>query len=459
MPPAKMMTPSSSPPPPPLRDGFVGVHIGAGQHSEARTATYLAICASACQRAVQVLLDGGTALEAATEATMVLEDAGETNAGYGSNLSESGTVEMDAGIMDGTSLLFGAVGAVPGIKNPIMVAKLMVEEQQKGLLPLGRVPPGFLVGEGAREWAIRHGVPSVEQESLISEKSNKLFRHYKKKLDSYMKNHNLLQNGGATTNNTRKRSNINHTAVSNGVSSIKNGRHGDAEIIEEDDRVTDTVGVVVMDRCGRVASTVSSGGIALKQPGRVGQASCFGCGCWAQSKMGPQKGFSVGISTTGCGEHLVRTFLARECALSLGSDVERSPLEVVKDIMRYKFAESPFLEAVPEKLGGAICMQYDDRCGRGDFLWTHTTASMGIAYMTTSDAKATTVMSRLPPKTGAAAANSARGETTILVEGVPFETFTLRRPDSVSSSSEDNSSSASSSAASTVPMVVESQKA
>ena len=49
-----------------------------------------------------------------------------------------------------------------------------------------------------------------------------------------------------------------------------------------------------------------------------------------------------------------------------------------------------------------------NRCGRGDFLWTHTTASMGIAYMTTSDAKATTVMSRLPPKTGAAAANSAR---------------------------------------------------
>ena len=53
--------------------------------------------------------------------------------------SESGSVEMDAGIMDGSSLLFGAVGAVPGIKNPILVAKLMVEEQQKGLLPLGKV--------------------------------------------------------------------------------------------------------------------------------------------------------------------------------------------------------------------------------------------------------------------------------------------------------------------------------
>ena len=68
---------------------------------------------------------------------------------------------MDAGIMDGGTLLFGAVGAITGIKNPILVAKKLVEEQQKGLLPLGRVPPGFLVGQGARDWAIRHGGETV----------------------------------------------------------------------------------------------------------------------------------------------------------------------------------------------------------------------------------------------------------------------------------------------------------
>ena len=90
-----------------------------------------------------------------------------------------------------------------------------------------------------------------------------------------------------------------------------------------DDSVTDTVGVVVMDSSGNVASTVSSGGIALKQPGRVGQASCFGCGCWAQRSKADQKGYSVGISTTGCGEHLVRTFLARECALELNKSSVR----------------------------------------------------------------------------------------------------------------------------------------
>ena len=66
--------------------GLVGVHIGAGQHSEARTSTYLAICSNACSKAVQVLREGGSAADAAEMATKVLEDEGETNAGHGSNL-------------------------------------------------------------------------------------------------------------------------------------------------------------------------------------------------------------------------------------------------------------------------------------------------------------------------------------------------------------------------------------
>ena len=69
-----------------------------------------------------------------------------------------------------------------------------------------------------------------------------------------------------------------------------------------DDGVTDTVGVVVMDSTGNVASTVSSGGIALKQPGRVGQASCFGCGCWAQKPSRPGAIASTAVSTTGTEE-------------------------------------------------------------------------------------------------------------------------------------------------------------
>lgn len=381
-----------------MREGFVGVHIGAGQHSEARTKLYLSICSAACQVGINVLRTGGSALDAACAATMVLEDAGETNAGYGSNLTESGTVEMDAGIMDGSSLLFGAVGAMPGIKNPILVAKMLVDEQQKGLLPLGRVPPGFLVGDGAREWAVRHGVPSVSTESLISEKASKLYRHYKKKLDA-------LKHTVQTHITKRRRVD----SASNGETS--SGAHKRHKLHSLDDAVTDTVGVVVMDRSGNVASTVSSGGIALKQPGRVGQASVFGCGCWAQNCTNPY-GFSIGISTTGCGEHLVRTFLARECAASLSTAAV--PIHGLQNVMKEKFAESEFLSAVPEKLGGAICMHYDPESSRGEFLWTHTTASMGIAFQTTADDEATTKMSRLPT-------NTTQG-TSILVEAVPFTT-------------------------------------
>ena len=366
---------------------------------------------------------------------------------------------MDAGIMDGSSLLFGAVGAVPGIKNPILVAKLMVDEQRKGLLPLGRVPPGFLVGEGAREWAVRHGVPTVTQDKLVSDKSRKLFRHYKKKLDTYMLKTtsaatgvNANGNGNNKEHSAQKRlrrsddDDDDSNESANGGDVVANGGTKHHRLVE-DDRVTDTVGVVVMDRQGRVASTVSSGGIALKQPGRVGQASCFGCGCWAQSNMGQRGGLSVAISTTGCGEHLVRTFLARECATSLGSDGDRPPIVVLRNVMKEKFAESPFLQGIPEKLGGAICMLFDEKGGRGEFLWTHTTASMGVAYMTTADAKATTVMSRLPPRPQQ---QRQQGETTILVEGVPFRMVSVDAPATTTTAgaASQSSSSASSSAAS-----------
>jgi len=387
-----------------MTEGFVGVHIGAGQHSEARTSLYLSICAKACQVAIDILKEGGSAIEAATKATMVLEDAGETNAGYGSNLTELGTVEMDAGLMDGDSLLFGAVGAVPGIKNPIQVAKLLVLEQGKGLLPLGRVPPGFLVGDGARQWAKRKGVPVVTEKSLISDKAAKLYKHYKKKLDSF-RQQNLHH---SSHQQKRPLSDPHHEVVQNSKRPHKASSHS------LDDHVTDTVGVVVLDKSGRAASTVSSGGIALKQPGRVGQAAVFGCGCWAQRGSKQKSSFTVGISTTGCGEHLVRTFLAKECAQHLRTS--RKPLNSLQEVMKEKFAESDFLAGVPEKLGGAICMHYDEDHGRGQFLWTHTTASMGIAYQTTADVSATTHMSRINnvPKVG--------GGTCILVESVDFAT-------------------------------------
>lgn len=80
----------------------------------------------------------------------------------------------------------------------------------------------------------------------------------------------------------------------------------------------DTVGAVVMDRNGVFASAVSSGGILLKHPGRVGHASMFGCGCWVEQDVhlsdSKDEAHSVGICTTGCGEYIIKTLFAKECA-------------------------------------------------------------------------------------------------------------------------------------------------
>lgn len=91
-------------------------------------------------KGVDILAKGGNAFDAVVEATVVLEDSLLTNAGFGSNLTWDGTVECDASVMDGARLTFGACGAVPGVKNPILLAKHICDQQQVPLA-LGRVPP------------------------------------------------------------------------------------------------------------------------------------------------------------------------------------------------------------------------------------------------------------------------------------------------------------------------------
>lgn len=88
-----------------------------------------------------MLRSGGNAIEAVTAATIVLEDSPLTNAGFGSNLTWDGSVECDSCIMDGQSLSWGAIGAVPGVRNPITVAKSLCLKQTDSSLSMGRVPP------------------------------------------------------------------------------------------------------------------------------------------------------------------------------------------------------------------------------------------------------------------------------------------------------------------------------
>uniref|UniRef100_A0AAY4E858 Threonine aspartase 1 n=1 Tax=Denticeps clupeoides TaxID=299321 RepID=A0AAY4E858_9TELE len=320
--------------------GFVLVHAGAGYHSESKAKEYKHVCKRACLRAVDRLRAGALAVEAVTAALVELEDSPFTNAGTGSNLNLSGEIECDASIMDGKSLHYGAVGALSGIKNPVLVARRLLSEAQKGKLSAGRIPPCFLAGKGAQHWAASHGIPPCPAEKMATKFSLSAYRRNKRKME-------VAERVEAECYQTKRA----RQAAENNRSAC-----------------LDTVGAIVVDQEGNVAAAVSSGGLAMKHPGRVGQAAHYGCGCWAQN-AGNAVPYSTAVSTSG----------------------------------------SPFLVTEDCVLGGVIvlrcCKCVEDQTSQEDahtlveFLWSHTTESMCIGYMSAQDSKAKTHISRLPPGT------------------------------------------------------------
>lgn len=238
--------------------------------------------------------------------------------------------------MNGQTLHFGACGAVANVWNPISLAKHLCIKQCDSL-SLGRVPPCILTGQGARTWAERMGLEIVDDIKMISARAFKNHKHCKRKLKRYS-----LQND------------VKFSPL-------------------------DTVGAICVDSNGVVASGASSGGVSLKHEGRVGQAASFGSGVWAvMSRDGTKP--SIAACTSGCGEHLIRTQLAKCTAESL---LDPIPTLGLDKCLKENFLESPFLWDVPERLGGSLALRYDSQTGDGELLWGHTTKTMCVGYMST----------------------------------------------------------------------------
>jgi len=139
------------------------VHGGAGRVRIEELPQRLEGCKEAALAGWQILKQGGSALDAAETAVVVLEDNPLFNAGTGSTLNSLGEVEMDAAIMDGETLSVGAIAAVQGIKNPIKLARRVIEDGRHVLL----------VGEGARSFAREIGFPECPPKALIVEAERK----------------------------------------------------------------------------------------------------------------------------------------------------------------------------------------------------------------------------------------------------------------------------------------------
>jgi beta-aspartyl-peptidase (threonine type) len=228
---------------------------------------------AAAAAAWRLLSDGGSALDAVIAACRVLEDAAEMNAGYGSCLTSDGHVEVDALVMDGTDLAFGAVGAVRGVRYASELARQV----------LLNTPHAFLVGDGARAFAERCGL-LVSEASLIAP-------------------HVVEERAGAPDETGRSR--------------------------PEPAAIGDTVGVVAVDMAGHAATATSTGGIAGKWPGRVGDSPIPGAGGYADDRTGA-------VSCTGQGEYILRVCLAShaQAALADGAPAEAAARSAMAILQR-----------------------------------------------------------------------------------------------------------------------------
>lgn len=201
------------------------VHGGAGEIAALRAPLHIVGCERAARAGADILAAGGSALAAVQRAVEVLEDDPCFNAGTGACLNEDGAIELDASIMDGTTLRAGGVCALPPFKHPIAIARCVMDSKHV-----------LLAGEGAARFAVQHGFERADPASM-------------------------------TTELARER-----LAAARAKDTAESGAGG-------------TVGAVARDASGRVAAATSTGGMVNKLAGRVGDSPILGAGTYADDAV------------------------------------------------------------------------------------------------------------------------------------------------------------------------------
>jgi beta-aspartyl-peptidase (threonine type) len=278
------------------------VHGGAGtirkeDMSAELEAAYKQGLEAALNAGYRLLEKGGTAPDAIRAAVVSLEDNILFNAGRGSVFGKDGSQEMDASIMDGKTLMAGAVSAVRNIKNPVELAYAVMIQS----------PHVMLNGQGAFEFAKLHGLAIEPDEYFFS-----AFRYEQWKQmqgsDAFALDHNVKLQAETQTGN-----------------SFSNDNPSSAKAMEG--RKFGTVGAVAVDAQGNIAAATSTGGMTNKQWGRVGDSPIIGAGTYANNK-------TCAISCTGHGEPFIRAVTAYDVSCLMeykGLSLEEAMHVVVHD--------------------------------------------------------------------------------------------------------------------------------
>src|SRR5438067_6992709 len=273
------------------------VHGGAGTRPDHDPAPYLAGTRAAAEAGLRVLLQGGSALDAAQAAAVALEDDPSFNAGTGACLTAAGDIELDASCMDGSTLRAGAVACVKTMKNPILAARRVCDD----------TPHVLLCGPGAEAFARECGIAEYRNELLVTPRQRARWQE----LDALAQKH--------------------------GADEVRAGRIG-------------TIGAVAVDAHGHLAACTSTGGTPYKRPGRVGDTPIIGAGTYADDH-------EAAASSTGLGEAILKVALARAACVRVrdGASPREAAAEAVRLLRERAHGEGGIIVAGPDRRLGWAC--------------------------------------------------------------------------------------------------------
>jgi beta-aspartyl-peptidase (threonine type) len=217
-----------------------------------------------------ILERGGSATDAVEAAVTILEDDPTFDAGRGSFLTAEGRVQLDALLMDGATMRAGGVACVERLRNPIQAARLVLDKS----------PHIYFVGAGAEAFAQSHGMALIENEELVLDRERARLKDAQQRMAQGLAD---ITFSGALAQDDK--------SPETAVQSPGFGSH-------------DTVGAVALDQFGNLAAGTSTGGTLNKAPGRVGDSSLIGCGCYADNH-------SAAVSLTGWGEPIMKLVLGK----------------------------------------------------------------------------------------------------------------------------------------------------